>query len=132
MATKQDPGAPRHNRRFPRARRLSGRRAFSRVFGSRCSESDRFLVVYVAANALPYSRLGLSVGKKHGNAVRRNRIKRLIREAFRLEYPSIPVGYDLVCVPKAGADASLEAYRNAVQRVTARAVTRWKSRQRNR
>ncbi|MFQ5423436.1 MAG: ribonuclease P protein component [Phycisphaerae bacterium] len=108
--------------RFPRARRLSGRKAFGRVFGTRRSASDRTLVVYVAPNDLPYTRLGLTVGRKHGNAVCRNRIKRLLREAFRLDYAALPQGFDLVCVPRVGADTSLEAYRRSIRLVSHRAV----------
>ncbi|MFQ5507637.1 MAG: ribonuclease P protein component, partial [Planctomycetota bacterium] len=43
----------------------------------------RHLGVVVLRNRLPYSRIGLSVSKKYGNAVRRNRIKRMIRETYR-------------------------------------------------
>lgn len=45
-------------------------------------------------------RLGLSVSKAHGGAVRRNNIKRRLREAFRLERPQLPGSYDLILIPK--------------------------------
>ena len=48
-------------------------------------------------------RLGLSVSKDHGNAVRRGKIKRLLREAFRLERPTLPGGFDLVLIPRVDA-----------------------------
>ena len=48
---------------------------------------------------LPVLRLGLSVSKDHGPAVRRNKIKRILREAFRLERPSLPVGFDVIVIP---------------------------------
>lgn len=69
------------------------------------------MVVYAIANDLELNRLGLSVGRKHGGAVRRNRIKRLIREAFRLERPTLPTGLDLVVLPRAGATWTLEKTR---------------------
>ncbi|MBI3846785.1 MAG: ribonuclease P protein component [Planctomycetes bacterium] len=47
------------------------------------------------------TRLGLSVGRRCGNAVARNRIKRRLREAFRLERPHLPPGFDLVIIPTA-------------------------------
>ena len=50
------------------------------------------------------SRLGMTVGKKFGNAVKRNRIKRLIREFFRLDKQRIPVGYDILISPIKAAD----------------------------
>jgi len=49
-------------------------------------------------------RLGLSVGRTSGNAVQRNRIKRLVREFFRLEREAFPLGADIVIVAKRGID----------------------------
>lgn len=109
---------------FRRARRLSGKKAFSRVFGGRCSAADRHLVVFVMPNGLSYSRLGLTVGRKCGNAVLRNRIKRLLREAFRLGGDALPAGYDIVCVPRPGKVCPLDAYQRSIRSVSVRAVAR--------
>ncbi len=80
---------------------------FQRVFARRRSVRDGWLIVYGCENGLPHSRLGLSVSRKFGNAVRRNRLRRLYREAFRLTRPQMPTGLDLVLVPHARATPSL-------------------------
>lgn len=49
------------------------------------------------------SRLGVTVTRKVGSSVRRNRVKRLVREAFRLDPELLPVGIDLVVIAKEGA-----------------------------
>ena len=51
-------------------------------------------------NDLPYSRIGISVGKRFGNAVQRNRAKRLCRELFRLNQYLLPTGVDIIFLPR--------------------------------
>ncbi|MDB5351148.1 MAG: rnpA [Planctomycetota bacterium] len=83
--------------------RMRNPKDFRRAFERRKTASDDILIVYAASNGLPYSRLGISVGKKKvKSAAGRNRIKRTIREAFRLNRVSLPQGVDLVIVPRGG------------------------------
>lgn len=73
---------------------------FQRLYrsGAFCSLGSALL--YVRPNHLPYNRLGITAGKKIGNAVRRNRAKRIIREAYRAAEPLLPIGIDLVVVAR--------------------------------
>jgi ribonuclease P protein component len=87
---------------FPKKARLKVRGEFDAVFKGGKKAVGKAFVIYARPNELGFNRLGLAVGKKAGNAVRRNRIKRMIREAFRLETPSLPAGFDIVCIPRAG------------------------------
>ncbi len=104
---------------FGRERRLRRRTDFLRVQGSpfRVTTRHHVLLVAVRPEPEPYmlpSRLGLVVTKKVGNAVARNRTKRVLRECFRL-WPipgMVPPGFDLVVIARAGADAL--SYREAV------------------
>lgn len=109
---------------FPRVRRLSGEKQFASVFARRISAANRLIVIYAAPNGLKYSRLGLSVGKKLGTAVTRNRIKRLLREAFRLEFLCLPEGFDLICIPRVGLTGTLSDYREALVDAAKRAAKR--------
>ena len=57
-------------------------------------------MVVACENGLGVSRLGLSIGRRiWKSAVRRNRVRRIFREAFRLSYPELPVGYDFILIP---------------------------------
>ena len=74
----------------------------NKVF-QRCYRSGRFAVCgYVCAyfypNGTPFNRLGITAGKKLGNAVKRNRVKRIIRAAYRSCEKDLPMGYDIVFV----------------------------------
>jgi ribonuclease P protein component len=93
--------------RFPAKQRLSRKRDFDRVFENGRSAADGNLVVYVFATENGFPRLGMAVGKRHGGAVERNRIKRLIREAFRLNRAELPASADIVVVPRSGMRAEL-------------------------
>jgi len=73
---------------------------FKLVYDRRRSVSNDWLIVYVRENGLPHLRLGLSVSRKYGGAVQRGRLRRLYREAFRLTRHEMPVGLDLVLIPR--------------------------------
>jgi ribonuclease P protein component len=87
--------------RFRPHERLRDSAAFRRAFERKKPASDAFLIVYANRNGLGHSRLGISIGKKKvASAAERNRIKRLLREVFRLTKSELPSGVDLVIVPR--------------------------------
>lgn len=67
------------------------------------SYANRELVLYVCGNGLSGNRLGISVSKKVGNSVIRHRVKRLIRENYRLHEDGFNSGLDLAVIARMGA-----------------------------
>ena len=94
---------------FKRACRIRHQTDFDRVYQTRCFAADEVLVIHAARNALTHSRLGLSVSKKVGGAIVRNRWKRLIREAFRASRAEFPDNLDLVVRPRRGAKPDFQS-----------------------
>jgi len=92
--------------RFRREHRLTDRPDFLHCYdaGRRFFSSCFVLFAARRENACLPWRLGLAVTRKTGSAVRRNRVRRLIRECFRLADTQVPGGYDYVVVPKRGID----------------------------
>lgn len=94
---------------LPKSARLLASPQFKVVFDQKNSVADRTLVIYAARNDVGCSRLGMAVSRKIGNAVVRNRWKRFIREGFRKAKVDLPVGLDLIVLPKRGAKPSQAA-----------------------
>jgi ribonuclease P protein component len=105
---------PPHRYTFPRSHRLSGSPAFDRVFDAQMRKNAGPLIVFTLPNGLPHSRLGLSVSRRVGTAVKRNRIKRYIREAFRLSQHDWPLGYDVVVVVRPHDTGTLADYQKVL------------------
>jgi ribonuclease P protein component len=91
--------------------RLKTQRHFRAVYARGRRASGAWMTVVALAHrpgagrpAPDNVRVGLSVSKDHGGAVRRNKLKRLLREAFRLERNGLPRGVDLVLIPKQRPD----------------------------
>jgi ribonuclease P protein component len=103
---------------------LRSTRDFDRVYGQKQRTSDANVLIYMARNGLPWSRVGFSVGRKHGNSVARHRLRRLLREAFRLSLPELPMGWDFVLIPKEGAEPTVDALRASLKTLAKRVVLR--------
>lgn len=72
------------------------------------------MLIFAAKNEIGITRIGLSVSKKNGNSVVRHRIRRLLKEAYRLEQHQIPEGLDLILIPRPESDATTRDYRKSI------------------
>src|SRR5918992_3211183 len=102
------PHMSRHT--HPKSHHLRLPREFEAVYAAKVREARGPVTVYAVPNELGHPRLGLSVSRKVGTAVRRNRIRRLLRESFRLMQHDLPRGYDLVIVVRPHEPLMLAEY----------------------
>ena len=129
MEERPRPIAPRGR---PKRGRLSRSAEFERVYRQGRSVGNRFLVLYAFPRAADATdgdgpRLGLSVSRKVGGAVDRNRVKRLLREAFADEVQRVPTDHDVVLVARPEARdlaerEGLEGVRRALSELVGRAL----------
>lgn len=99
---------------FRHRQRLHGSRAFAAVFEAQLRKNMGPIVVCGRPNGLDYNRLGLSVPRRIGTAVRRAGIKRRLREAFRLGQHDGPKGYDLVIAVRPHDTLAVAEYQRLV------------------
>ena len=112
---------------FPKSHRLGGKLEFAAVFDAKVRESRGPLTAYARPNDLGHPRLGITISRKVGTAVRRNRIKRLLRESLRLMQHDLPAGYDLVVVVRPHAPLILAEYQKLMSSLAVKLHGRWKS-----
>ena len=110
--------------RFPRQYRIRLNKDFDRVFRERNTAANQRIIVFACQNELGFSRLGISVPRKIRGAVRRNRWKRLIREAFRLSRAELPAGLDLIVVPRPEVEPELAGLQESLRHLARRIARR--------
>ncbi len=98
MTTDANPQETSSDRRFRIAQRLRTASEIARVFAEKHTAASDALVVHLSDNGLAWSRLGVITSRRVGNAVRRNAVRRRIREAFRRNKDTLPKGFDIICV----------------------------------
>ena len=104
--------------------RIHSTRDFAAIYEAGRRAGDGHLLIFTDRNPLGWSRYGLSVSRKHGNAVRRNRLRRLLRESFRLCQHELPAGYDFILIPRHNSGATLADYCRSITVQARRAVNR--------
>jgi ribonuclease P protein component len=106
---------------YPKNLRLRAKPDFQRVLHRGLIHPGRECLVRVYANDLPHPRLGIAAPRRFGKAVRRNRFKRLVREAFRALQGELG-GYDLMVSPRKGLRVpTLQGLRHDLARAPASA-----------
>jgi ribonuclease P protein component len=110
--------------RFRPEDRIRKQSDFDPIYKARIYAADDVLIINGHANGLEHSRLGLSVSRKVGNAVVRNRWKRLIREAFRLSRERLPLGIDFVVRPQKEAQPEFDAIARSLASLARRIARR--------
>ncbi|MEM9353760.1 MAG: ribonuclease P protein component [Planctomycetota bacterium] len=109
---------------FPKRLRLLKPAEFERVFSRKRSRADGMIILYACEGEQEEPRLGMAVSRKVGNAVRRNRWKRCLREAFRLSLHELPPRLDLIVIPQRKAEPDVERLRKSLRRLSSEAAKR--------
>jgi ribonuclease P protein component len=110
---------------FRKSQRIVRSNEFTLILRKGSCAADGVLVLFaVVGDESRASRLGITIPKKTGNAVARNRWKRLIRESFRTQQDQLPGGYDYVVRPKKGAQPSWKEIQKSLPKLANKAVQR--------
>jgi ribonuclease P protein component len=113
---------------YKKLNRLAGRGVFKAVMDRRVKDNRGPLTIFAAPNQLSHPRLGISIGRTVGTAAVRNRIKRLLREAFRYLQHDFSRGYDLVVLVRRHQPLMLADYQRALSGAMVKLHKRWSER----
>ena len=108
--------------------RVRSRKDFATIHAAKVRSESGPLLVYAIPNDQDHLRIGISVGRRVGNAVVRNRVKRRIRDAFRTHRSEWPAGYDLLVVVRPHEPNTVLAYANDLGRAIGRLEKSWRRR----
>lgn len=109
---------------------LTGKKNFNDIYKKGKSIGDRYIVIFFKKNYLDYSRVAFLASKKVGNAVKRNRARRIMKEAYRnIEGFSID-GYDIIFIARNTIDNKKcfevqKSMKSALKRAAIKGIKRW-------
>lgn len=132
MVREADPHPHPARLRLPPRMRLRHARQYEHVYNGRVRVAKGSIRAAGRPNTLPFWRLGIAVGRPVGNAVERHRVKRLLREAFRLAQHDLPMhpegGYDLILSARAPAPRTLDTCAAALRELAGAIHRQWSRR----
>ncbi len=105
---------------FPKSRRILKRPDFQRIMKTGLLRRGDRLVCYIVEKPGEDTRIGFLVSRKFGNAVARNRIKRLLREAFRNLKGEIPEGMEIIALPTKKPEYTLDGFTQDMRKLLCR------------
>ena len=114
------PASSMSTQRFLPNQHIRRPQEFQKLHADGRRAGDAHLLVIGLRNELPVTRIGLSVSRRHGCAVTRNRKRRLMREAFRLIQSDLPCGLDVVLVPRQRTDSTRADFEASLRQLTRR------------
>lgn len=117
--------AAEKNHTFPRTHRLRHQRDFDAAYQAGVAKSVGPLRVFAKPNDLGHGRLGLNVSTRVGNAVVRNRVKRLLRESFRLLQHELPGAYDFIVIVRPHKPLELADYQRIFRDAAGKLDREW-------
>lgn len=114
--------------RFTAAMRVRSKRDFEAAQKDNVRVKAGPLLIYARPNGLGYARLGLAIARRVGNAVRRHRLKRKLRESFRLLQHDLPADYDFITSAQPHDDLPLAEYQQLLERAARELDRKWRKR----
>lgn len=110
---------------LPRDHRLRRSSEFEAVYQGNVRHNVGPLLISALPNGLDYDRLGMAISVRVGNAVTRNRIRRRLREAFRLAQYDLPTGYDFVITVRPHEALNTVEYQRLLMDAASALHTKW-------
>lgn len=95
--------------------KIKNNRDFQKIYRKGRYAASKSLVVYVQPNFLQINRIGITASKKYGKSVKRNRIRRLIRESYRLLQDQLNKGYDFIIVARKNEDGGDPCFKQIIK-----------------